>query len=125
LLEPCLAAKLDKSKRQEWPFKLLPLSSKATKSGSKFSLGYLFLMENLVETLQWFFNYIFNGNKGGFIVKKMVGKFSFFGYSQWKQKGGGRGWGVLMVRSNPQLYSRKWSLKVLKTNSYFTIGNTW
>lgn len=80
----CLVAKLDKSKRQEWPFKLLPLSSKAT----KFSLGYLFLMENLKETLQWFFNYIFNGNKRGVHSEKMVGKFSSFGYSQWTQKGG-------------------------------------
>ncbi len=85
----CLAAKLDKSKRQEWPFKLLPLSSKATKSGSKVFLGYLFLMENLEDTLQWFFNYIFNGNKEGFIVKKWLENSLFFGYSQWKQKGGG------------------------------------
>jgi hypothetical protein len=62
---------------------------------------YLFLMENLEETLQWFLNYIFNGNKGGFIVKKMVGKFSFFGYSQWKQKGGGRGGGVAYGKIKP------------------------
>jgi hypothetical protein len=53
-----------------------------------FLWGYLFVMENLKETLQWFFNYIFNGNKGGFHREKMVGKFSSFGYSQWTQKDG-------------------------------------
>jgi hypothetical protein len=44
----CLVAKLDKSKTQEWPFKLLPLSLKATKSGSKFSLG-LFILHGKFE----------------------------------------------------------------------------
>jgi hypothetical protein len=102
LLEHALPQNWTKSKRQEWPFQLLPLSSKATKSGSKFSFGLFVFNGKFGGDSPVVFKLYFQWQQGGFIVKKMVGNFSFFGYSSWKQKRGGGG-GMLMVRSNPQL----------------------
>jgi hypothetical protein len=61
----------------------------------------LFLMENLEETLRWFLKLYFQWQQGGVVVKEWLENSLFFGYSQWKQKGGGGG--MLMVKSNPQL----------------------
>ncbi len=103
LLEHALPQNWTKAKRQEWPFKLLPLSSKATKS---FLWGYLFVMENLKETLQWFFNYIFNGNKGGFIVKKWLENSLLLVILNGHKR---MGW-YADGKIKPSTYNRKWSM---------------
>jgi hypothetical protein len=71
-----------------------------------FLWGYLFVMENLKETLQWFFNYIFNGNKGGFIVKKWLENSLLLVFLNGHKR---MGW-YADGKIKPSTYNRKWSM---------------
>lgn len=93
----CLAAKLDKSKRQEWPFKLLPLSSKATKSSSKFSLGLSILNGKFGGDSPVVFKLYFQWQQGGVHSEKNGWKILFFWLfsmetKRWGPRGGGCLW---------------------------------
>jgi hypothetical protein len=121
LSRACLAAKLDKSKRQDWSFKLLSLSLKATKSGSKFfSLGYFVLNGKFGGDSPVVLKTLFSMATRGVHSEKNGWKILFFWLFSTETKRWG--WWDAYGKMKPSTYNRKWSMKVLKKNSYFTIG---
>ncbi len=107
LLEHALPQNWTKAKRQEWPFKLLPLSSKATKSGSKFSLGLFILDGKFGGDSPVVFLTIFSmATKGGFIVKKWLENSLLLVILNGHKRVGWYADGKI----KPSTYNRKWSM---------------
>jgi hypothetical protein len=96
----CLAAKLDKSKKARMAVSVTSSFPEGNKKWFKVFFGLFVLNGKFGGDSPVVFKLYFQWQQGGVHSEKMVGNFSFFGYSQWKQKGVG---GMLMLRSNPQL----------------------